>query len=72
MGGAPSRIESLRDTAMHSFPEGEAHRVKHVTQCGQFACKGLPGAWEGGNRLIVILEFAALYNADLKLVANKL
>lgn len=72
MGGARGQIESLRDTAMHSFPEGEAHRVKRVTQCGQFACKGLPGAWEGGNRLIVILEFAALYNAGLKLVANKL
>ena len=72
MGGARGQIESLRDTAMHSFPEGEAHRVRRVTQCGQFACKSLPGAWEGGNRLIVILEFAALYNAGLELDANKL
>ena len=57
---------------MHSFPEGEAHSVNRVMQCGQFASKGPPGAWEDGNRLIAILEFAGLNNAGLKLDANKL
>ena len=66
MGGARGQIESLRDTAMHSFPEGEAHRIKHVKQCGQIVCNGLPGACDSRNSLIVILEFAGLDNADLK------
>jgi hypothetical protein len=51
---------------MHSFPEGEPRRIKHVTQCGQFACKGLLGAQEVISSMIVILESVGLYNADLK------
>jgi hypothetical protein len=51
---------------MHSFPEGEPRRMKRVTQCGQFACKGLLGAQEVISSMIVILESVGLYNADLK------